>query len=280
VTSTLPGEGKTTVALNLALAHAQTARTLLIDCDMRRADVSRVVGLGEGAKGLTNLVAGTAKPSECIAVLNNANLSVLPVGDIPPNPLELLLSQRFKNTLKALTSHFEVIVIDSPPVEMVSEAMVLAPLATSSVVVVRAAHTPAPLVRKTLQRLTRAGGSILGVVVNALDFKHAQRYYGEYMAEGYPYGYGDGYSAYGTSGRRKRVAQGRRKGNGLDSSSGDDSTSGRDSTGGGDSTSGGDSTIGGDSTGIDSTAGVLDGRPNVYAESQAIDGAPRAGAGA
>jgi polysaccharide biosynthesis transport protein len=196
VTSTLPGEGKTTVAVNLALAHAQTKRTLLIDCDMRRAQAAKALGVSGASKGLTNLVAGSATPEECLVLLKDTKLHVLPVGDLPPNPLELILSQRFKDVLKALSEHFEMIIIDSPPVELVSEALVLAPMATSVAFVVKAMSTPAPLARKSITRLQRAGGNMLGLIVNQLDFSHAQRYYGEYGGKDYAYG-GYGHGSYG-----------------------------------------------------------------------------------
>ena len=203
ITSTLPGEGKTTVALNLALAHAQTKRTLLIDADMRRSQAGKALGIPAGAKGLTNLVAGDATAEECIVTIKDTKLQVMPVGDLPPNPLELLLSQRFKEVLQQLSEQFEMIVIDSPPVELVSEALVLAPMCTSVAFVAKAMSTPAPLMRKSITRLQRAGGNILGVIVNQLDFKHAQRYYGEYGAGGYSYG-GYGYGSYGS---KRRLAK-------------------------------------------------------------------------
>ena len=194
VTSCLPGEGKTTVAVNLALAHAQTKKTLLIDCDMRRSQVAKSLDLPLGCKGLSNLVSGGSPIAECLFKLDDSNLIVLPVGDAPPNPLELLLSQKFRDLLARLSEQFEIVIIDSPPVELVSEALVLAPLATSTVFVVKAMTTPAPLVRKSLARLQRAGANILGVVVNHLNFKDAHRYYGEYGATTYTYG-GYGYGA-------------------------------------------------------------------------------------
>ncbi len=194
ITSTLPGEGKTTVSVNLALAHAQTKSTLLIDADMRRSQVGKALGIVGGMKGLTNLVAGDATIDECLVGLKDSKLLVLPVGDLPPNPLELLLSQKFKDVLAQLSERFEMVIIDSPPVELVSEALVLAPMATSVAFVVKAMSTPAPLARKSITRLQRAGGNILGLVVNQLDFQHAQRYYGEYGGYGSYGGYG-GYVA-------------------------------------------------------------------------------------
>ncbi len=188
VTSSLPNEGKTTVSINLAIAHAQSKRTLLLDADMRRSQVGRALGLPRASKGLTNLVAGTATVDQCVQMVQDTRLMVMSVGDLPPNPLELLLSNRFKEVLAELGEHFEMIIIDSPPVELVSEALVLAPMVTSVTLVVKAMSTPAPLVRKSLTRLQRAGGRMLGVIVNQLDFAHSQKYYGEYGSSTYSYG--------------------------------------------------------------------------------------------
>jgi capsular exopolysaccharide synthesis family protein len=190
ITSSVPGEGKTTVSVNLAFAHAQSnTRTLLIDCDMRRSQASRMVGLGAAKLGLTTLVAGRATAEECIHQVKNTGLFMLPVGETPPNPLELLLTQKFKDTLAELSKEYPMIIIDSPPVELVSEALVLAPLVTNVAVVVRAMSTPAPLVRKTQLRLQRAGGQLLGVIINGLNFKEARAYYGEYAHSSYSYAY-------------------------------------------------------------------------------------------
>ncbi|MBS1209290.1 MAG: polysaccharide biosynthesis tyrosine autokinase [Proteobacteria bacterium] len=192
VTSSVPGEGKTTVSSNLALAHAQTKRTLLIDADMRRPQIARRLALPPGIKGLSNLVTGSAALAECVHRVKGSTLEVMPVGDVPPNPLELILSKRFAEMLASLSEIYEVIIIDSPPVELVSDALVLAPMATRTIYVTRALRTPYPIVRKGLVRLQRAGGKLLGVVLNHMDYAKAQRYYGEYS------GYGEkGYEGYG-----------------------------------------------------------------------------------
>lgn len=175
VTSALPDEGKTTVAIALALAHAQIGRTLLIDCDMRRSQVGSTLGIDVHAKGLTSLVAGTSGMSDCLVDFKELGLTVLPVGEIPRNPLELLLSQRFKDTLSSLSSMFDMVVIDSPPLEMGSDALVLASLTSNVAVVLRAESTPMPTIRKSLTRLQRAGAATLGLVVNRLDGKQAHK---------------------------------------------------------------------------------------------------------
>lgn len=201
VTSSVPGEGKTTLCANLSLALAQTKRTLLIDADMRRPQVGERLGLPKNAKGLSNLVTGTASLKECVHQVPDSHLLVMPAGDLPPNPLDLLVSQRFKDMIKHLQAQLDFIIIDSPPVELVSDAMALAPMAHGTIYVVKAMETPYPLARKGIGRLERAGAKMLGLVVNGLNFDHAQRYYGEQVIGGYyaAYGYG-GKNPYGGPG--------------------------------------------------------------------------------
>lgn len=195
VTSSLPAEGKTTVAINLALAHSQTQRTLLIDADMRRPAVGRGLELAPAAKGLSNLVSGSAPLAECLQVLDGSQLSIIPAGTLPPNPLELLMSERFRQTLAELSTQFETIIIDSPPVELVSDALVIGAEATGVIYVVKAHETPYQLVRKGLQRLHHAQGHLLGIALNQFDFARAEKYHGEYSGYG-KYGYGKyGYRA-------------------------------------------------------------------------------------
>ena len=198
VTSSVPGEGKTTFSSNLAMAHALTKKTLLVDADMRRPSVAKCYALDPNAPGLSELVAGTAKLADCIHQIEGSKLMVMTSGVIPPNPLELLHSDRFGQTLDALAKHFEIVIIDSPPVELVSDAAVIAARASGVIFVTKAQSTPYPLARKSLQRLRRAEGHIIGVVLNALDFNKAEKYYGEYSGYG-KHGYGNYSSTYGGS---------------------------------------------------------------------------------
>lgn len=195
VTSSVPAEGKTSTTINLALALSQTKRTLLIDGDMRRPQVGVRLGLAPNAKGLSNLVTGTASLKECVHAVEGSSLLVMPAGDIPPNPLDLLLSQRFKEAIRHLQPQLDFILIDTPPVELVSDALSIAPMATSTIYVVRATETPVPVIRKGLSRLQRAGANVMGVIVNGLDFEDAQRYYGESVNGGYGNTYYHGYAA-------------------------------------------------------------------------------------
>ena len=196
VTSTLPGEGKSTFAVNLAMAHAKTQRTLLIDADMRRPSLAKALDLPPAGKGLSNLVAGTATEADCLRKIDGSELTVLASGALPPNPLELVSSQRFAQTLQQLKARFDIIIIDSPPVELVSDALMISVHTTGVIYVAKAFDTPTPLIKKALERLRRANGSLLGVVLNQFDFVQAHKYHGDQSGYG-QYGYGE--TGYGQS---------------------------------------------------------------------------------
>lgn len=199
VTSSVPGEGKTTFSINLAMAHAHTKKTLLIDADMRRPAISKGLEIPAGAKGLSNFVAGSASLQECLVPIEGSTLMLMPSGSVPPNPLELLMSHRFNDALEELGQLFDVIIIDTPPVELVSDALVVASHTNGVIFVTKAESTPHQLARKGLQRLGRADGKIIGVVLNQFDQVKAEKYYGDHSGYG-KYGYGKSYEgAYGDS---------------------------------------------------------------------------------
>lgn len=187
VTSSVAAEGKTTVAANLAFALSHVKKTLLIDADMRRPQIGKILGAPEGHFGLSNLVAGEVAPENSFFAVEGSELCVLPSGRVPVNPLELLSSHRFVDALEQLKRMFNVIVIDSAPVQMVSDALVLSRLATGVLYVVKADDTPYPIARQGLKRLRRVDASILGAVLNQLDIAKADKYYGEYSGYGNRY---------------------------------------------------------------------------------------------
>ena len=213
LTSASPNEGKTTLALNLAVALAQSKRTLLIEADMRKPRMAEALALPQGARGLANLVAGNAIAEECIHSIKGTDLKVIPSGDIPPNPLELLSSQRFVKTIEALQDKFEFIVIDTPPVELVSDALAVSRVVSATLFVARAGKTPLPIIQQAIKRLNRADAHVLGLMLNSVDFEKAHKYYGEYSGygsldyKGYIYldgkrVYGGGKRGYGYLGRK------------------------------------------------------------------------------
>jgi polysaccharide biosynthesis transport protein len=191
VTSSVPGEGKTTVAINLAMALGHLDKVLLIDADMRRASVGGKFGLPAAAPGLSNLVAGTADEASTIHRPEGLNIDIMPAGLIPPNPLELLSSRRFAETLDRLRERYDRIVIDSAPAQAVSDSLILSKACDAVVFVVRSDETPLPLVQMAVKRLRQVGAPLIGAVLNQYDSDRGARYghyhYGKYRRYSYSY---------------------------------------------------------------------------------------------
>ncbi|MFK7997007.1 MAG: GumC family protein [Granulosicoccus sp.] len=194
VTSSVPGEGKSTAAINLAYSFGQLERVLLIDCDLRRPTIAKAAGLDKNVAGLANLITKTAPASECIkrgAI--GENVDILPSGPIPHQPLELLSSMRFEKLIEQLRKHYDRIIIDSAPTQAVSDALVLSRIADSLVYAVKSHDTSFELVKRGLQRLEQAGAPIAGVLMTQVDVDRLASYGGDYYYQGYYdyYGYKD-----------------------------------------------------------------------------------------
>jgi len=189
VTSSVPGEGKTIVSTNLAAAMGKMEKVLLIGADLRRPSLSRAVGLHDHKLGLSNIVAGTANFKSCIHRHDALGVDVLPCGQIPPNPLELLSSSRFGKMLEALERYYDRIVIDSPPLQAVSDALVLSGHAKAVVYVIEADSTHQHAVENGVKRLQQHGAPIAGVVLNKFDVEKADKYGYDYAGYYDQYGY-------------------------------------------------------------------------------------------
>jgi capsular exopolysaccharide synthesis family protein len=201
LTSSIPDEGKTTLATNLGFAFAQVKKTLLVEADMRRPKLARILGHERNRPGLAELVAQGLPLGECVYQVPDSGLHVLQAGRVPLNPLELISSAGMELAIERLKEEYEVIVVDSPPVQLVSDAVMLSQLVTSVLFVVRADSTPYPVARHALSRLQRADAPVLGVVLNQIDLEKADNYYGEYSGYGNRY-----YRKYGYYGRDKEKA--------------------------------------------------------------------------
>jgi capsular exopolysaccharide synthesis family protein len=188
ITSSVPSEGKSSFAINLALAHAQAKKVLLIEADLRRPSVVEHLGLDPGKPGLTDLFAGTATFLQCLQRVEGSSLYVLPSGPSPANPLELISSERFKVMLDRVAAACDIVIIDSPPVHLVSDAVVLSTMANGVLFVVKANTTPVQVARRVIRTLQSAGGNVMGVAINQLDFTQADRYYGAYTGYSKVYG--------------------------------------------------------------------------------------------
>jgi capsular exopolysaccharide synthesis family protein len=185
VTSTGPGEGKTTTASNLAVGIAQTGeRVLLIDTDMRRPQIHHMFDM-EQEPGLSNLLIGNARSRQAIHASGVEGLWVLPAGHLPPNPAEMLASERFKHFLSALGEHFQWVVLDSPPVLAVDDASIVAHLAHGIVFVIGAEMTSRRAVATAIERLERVNGRFIGAVLNHVQVDRHSFYYSRYYRREY-----------------------------------------------------------------------------------------------
>jgi succinoglycan biosynthesis transport protein ExoP len=201
VTSPSPGDGKTTVASNLAIAIAQTGkRVLLVDADCRRPMVQRIYSLKEDI-GLSSVLTGESELAASIQHSSTDNLDILPCGPLPPNPAEMLNSEAFTSLLRELSTQYDQVVVDSPPVAPVTDARILAAACDATVLVIRAEKTSRRVAEHARDALASVGAVLLGVVVN-----DAPRSRSEASSYGhYSYSYGYGYGSKGTNGRSKEI---------------------------------------------------------------------------
>lgn len=188
VTSALSGEGKTTTTLNLAYMLAESGRrTLLIEADMRLPTVSRRLKL-VSEPGLSNLLAGLCAGEETVRDSGiHERLWVMPSGDIPPNPSELLGSGQMKAALEELRGRYDFVLLDLPPVNEVSDALVASQLADGMALVVRWGCTSRYAVAEAMRQLQYAEAKVLGFVMNRADGQEGN--YKSYKS-GYGYRYG------------------------------------------------------------------------------------------
>lgn len=186
VTSTVPGEGKSTLALNLGAALGQMENTLVIGGDLRRPSLARKCDLRPNHQGLSHFVSGAAQLEDCIEYIEELKVHVMPAGIIPPNPLEMISSRKFIDALETLRQRFDRIVIDSAPVQAVSDALVLASYADSVIYLVKADSTPATQAEKGITAIVASNEPFTGVVLNHFD---ARRQGSHYNHDYYQYGY-------------------------------------------------------------------------------------------
>lgn len=185
VSSPNPREGKTTTVIYLGTTMAQSGqRVLLIDTDMRRPRIHASTGVSRQT-GLTNLILGDQDFDAVIKTTEIPNLFVLPCGPLPPNPAELLMSQRFQVVLAELAQRFDRIILDSPPVQVVTDAVVLSKKADGVILVVKAGKTLRDEAKRSAREVRAVDGKIFGVIVNAIEPDPRSGYYYSY------YGYAE-----------------------------------------------------------------------------------------
>ncbi|MEV4106466.1 polysaccharide biosynthesis tyrosine autokinase [Nonomuraea sp. NPDC049695] len=190
ITSCLPNEGKSSTCSNLAITLTQAGwRVLLVDADLRRPRLPDYFGI-EGAVGLTDVLIGKARLSEVIQTWGEPRLSVLPSGQIPPNPSELLGSRMMRQLLDQLTDKYDIVIIDAPPLLPVTDAATLAAVCDGVMLVAKYGKTRQEHIQRAVEQLTSVKARIVGTVLNFVPAKASK--YGGY---GYGYGYYESESA-------------------------------------------------------------------------------------
>lgn len=210
ITSSNAGEGKSTTALNLAYMLAEADKTvMLIEADMRLPTISKRLGL-ETTPGLSNLLAGLSSGKEVIRRTSlEDKLLVIPSGDIPPNPSELLGSEQMKTALEVFSQSADFIILDLPPINEVSDALVVSRLVDGIVMIVRQNYSSRRALAEAMRQLEQANAKVLGFVMTAANTMNKwsgyKGNYKKYSKYGYRHGYGYGY------GYRSKYAQAAKK---------------------------------------------------------------------
>ncbi|MEU8384744.1 polysaccharide biosynthesis tyrosine autokinase [Streptosporangium sp. NPDC048865] len=182
VTSCLPGEGKSSTSANLAITLAQAGwRVILVDGDLRRPSIPRYLGI-EGTTGLTDVLINKAGLKEVVQVWGEVGLSVLPSGQIPPNPSELLGSDGMRQVLAQLTETYDMVIIDAPPLLPVTDAATITAICDGALLVARYGRTRREHMTRASELLTSINARVVGTVLNFVPARGGTYY-------GYGYGY-------------------------------------------------------------------------------------------
>ncbi len=184
VTSSVKGEGKTTTAANIAVSLALAgSRTLLVDADLRRPCLHRILGMEGIENGLSNTLSNGHSWESAVVPTTTPNLYLLPAGTIPPNPSELLSSKRMRALIDELRENFEMVVLDSPPVISVADAAIIASRTDGTIFVSRAGFVPRHLCQQAKHSLESVNGKIIGCVLNDVQTEQQPYYYHQYALQ-------------------------------------------------------------------------------------------------
>lgn len=177
ISSSEPSAGKSSVSSNLAITLSQTgAKTVLVDADMRKPTQHKIFSLSNNL-GLSYILSGLCNTNEAIQKSVQPNLDIITAGSIPPNPSELLSSSYMTKLINFLEEEYDYIIIDTPPVGVISDALSIAPRSAGILLVARYGQTTYDSLQKTCNRIERVQGNLLGVIINDVD---SNFYYGGY----------------------------------------------------------------------------------------------------
>ncbi len=192
VTSAIPGEGKSTAVVNMGITFAQMgAKVIILDCDMRKPKMHRYLQIELG-EGMSNVICGFSELKDVIRKNVRQGLDCITAGEIPPNAAEVLSSDAFTMIVEELKQTYDYILIDTPPVTVVTDASVISKRCTAMVLVVKNDYTTYDMVDEMIKRLNKVQAKIIGFIMTNSNSKHNR--YGSYAARyKYKYGYKYGY---------------------------------------------------------------------------------------
>lgn len=184
LTSSVPNEGKSTVAYNLAQAIASSGkRTLIVECDMRRRSLADMVG-ARARHGIYAVLSGQVELDEALVATSHRNLFFLDSEPHIPNPADILSSQRFRKLVAQMESDFDYVVIDTPPVGTFVDAAIIATLADATALVVRERFVKRAELQNAYDQLKKADANVIGVIMNMCEAESSEYYYAYYNKEG------------------------------------------------------------------------------------------------
>ena len=184
LTSSVPNEGKSTVAYNLAQAIASSGkRTLIVECDMRRRSLADMVG-ARARHGIYAVLSGQVELNEALVATSHRNLFFLDSEPHIPNPADILSSQRFRKLVAQMESDFDYVVIDTPPVGTFVDAAIIAALADATALVVRERFVKRAELQNAYDQLKKADANVIGVIMNMCEAESSEYYYAYYNKEG------------------------------------------------------------------------------------------------
>lgn len=184
LTSSVPNEGKSTVAYNLAQAIASSGkRTLIVECDMRRRSLADIVG-ARARHGIYAVLSGQVELDEALVATSHRNLFFLDSEPHIPNPADILSSQRFRKLVAQMESDFDYVVIDTPPVGTFVDAAIIATLADATALVVRERFVKRAELQNAYDQLKKADANVIGVIMNMCEAESSEYYYAYYNKEG------------------------------------------------------------------------------------------------
>lgn len=190
ITSSIAGEGKSTVAINLAIAFAQNNnRVVLVDCDLRKPSLQKFLNIDNSALGLTTALAGLAKIEQCITHLTEMGIDVVTSGPVPPNPAELIGSAKLAEIIDTLAKEYEYILFDTPPVSLLTDAAVLAKVSDGVIFVVRHHFTKIGMALLAKTNLELVGATVIGSVLNDFRVSKSGISSSAYQCRQYQYGH-------------------------------------------------------------------------------------------